>query len=279
VLGGSQTITYSPPSAIGGAPPVNTTCAPPSGSSFPVGSSNVNCVATDAQNRQATCSFTVTLTPVTLNVRRFLAFGYSVTAGEDGRRLHLRPGFIDPVLSYPAVLQSRLISDFPLQQPSVTNKGQSGEFSNDGVSLLQTELQAQQPEAVLLLEGYNDLLNFGLSAVDTVVTALRTDVRNTRAAGVQYVFVSTLTPPRPATGPFNRAIDIRAIQQTNAKLIEMAASDHAVLVNAYEAFVGREAELVGDDGLHLTPAGNQVLAELFYAAIRAAGLTNGLAGR
>jgi lysophospholipase L1-like esterase len=76
-----------------------------------------------------------------------------------------------------------------------------------------------------------------------------------------------------ATGPRNRAIDLRAIQETNAQLVVMAADENALLVNAFTAFAGREAQLVGDDGLHLTPAGNQVLAGLFYERIRSAGLT------
>jgi lysophospholipase L1-like esterase len=53
----------------------------------------------------------------------------------------------------------------------------------------------------------------------------------------------------------------------------MALEEQAYLVNAFDAFTGREGELVGDDGLHLTAAGNQVLAETFYARIRSAGLT------
>jgi lysophospholipase L1-like esterase len=112
-------------------------------------------------------------------------------------------------------------------------------------------------------------MNFGVSAADTVVTALRTDVRNARGRNVRYVIVSTLTPPRQATGPRDRAIDIRAIQETNAKLMAMVASENALLVDAYAAFLGREATLVGDDGLHLTPEGNQVLAGLFYDRVRA----------
>jgi lysophospholipase L1-like esterase len=279
VLGGGQPVTYVAPSPVGGKAPVNTICAPPSGSQFSVGTSNVTCTATDADNQQASCSFTVTLNAVTLNVRRFLAFGDSITEGEDGRRFHLGFGFIDPLRTYPALLQSRLVADFPDQQPAVTNKGKSGEFAADGVARLMTELQAQRPETLLLLEGYNDLLTSGLSAVDTVVNALRTDVRNARSSGVQYIFVSTLTPPRQPTGPFPRNIDPRAIQETNAKLTAMATAENAVVVKAYDAFVGRESELVADDGLHLTPAGYQTLADVFYASIRTAGLTTGLAAR
>jgi lysophospholipase L1-like esterase len=167
------------------------------------------------------------------------------------------------------VLQGRLSTDFPADGATVANKGKGGEFATDGVTRLLAELDAEHPEALLLLEGYNDLLNFGTAAADTVVGALRTDVRNAHGRGVRFVIVSTLTPPRKATGPRDRAIDIKAIQETNARLTAMVASENALLVNAYDAFIGREAELVGDDGLHLTPAGNQVLAELFYDRIRA----------
>ncbi len=37
------------------------TCSPPSGSQFPLGTTDVTCTATDASNNSATCSFTVTL--------------------------------------------------------------------------------------------------------------------------------------------------------------------------------------------------------------------------
>jgi lysophospholipase L1-like esterase len=273
VLGGVQAVTYTVPSATGGSTPVNTTCAPPSGSGFPIGTSAVTCTAVDSINRQATCTFSVTLSPVVLSVHRFVAFGDSVTAGEDGRTAQIRVRFIDPVRSYPAVLLSRISTDFPDQGISVVNEGRGGEFADDGTKRLSQVLDSDRPEVLLLLEGYNDLLNFGARAADAVVVALRDDVRLAKSRGVQQVLVSTLTPPRKATGPRDRAIELRAIQDTNAKLIPMAAAEGARVVNAYDAFLGREQDLVGDDGLHLTPAGNEVLADLFYAAIRDAGLT------
>lgn len=276
VLGGTQSVSYPSPIVTGGSAPIGTTCAPPSGSGFPVGATAVTCVATDSLNRQATCSFTVTLTAVTLAVQRFVAFGDSVTAGEDGRRLHIRRDFIDPVRSYPAVLQALLSRDFPDQSILVANEGEGGRLAKDDVQRLPGVLQRHQAEALLLLHGYNDLFNDGASAIDDVVVALRTDVRNARTLGVQHVFVATLTPSRPATGPFNRRIDPQVIQQANAGIAQMAAAEGAHVVDAHAAFLGRELELVGDDGLHLTVTGNQVLAETFYAAIRAAGLTRTL---
>jgi lysophospholipase L1-like esterase len=275
VVGGGENVSYSTPSAAGGAAPVNTTCNPASGARFSTGSTTVACTATDALNRQAACTFSVTLEPLRLNVRRFLAFGDSVTAGEDGRRLHIRVGFIDPVRAYPAVLQGLFGRDFPDARVTVVNAGKGGERAVDDLRRLQDVLPAEQPEVLLLLHGYNDLSG-GVGAVDGVIIALREMIRAARARGVPHVFLATLTPSRPATGQFNRTIDLRAIQQTNARLPAMAAAEGARLVNVYDAFAGREAELVEDDGLHLTAAGNQVLAETFYAAIRDAGLTMSL---
>jgi lysophospholipase L1-like esterase len=273
IIGGTREVSYAAPTVIGGVAPVTTSCSPPSGSAFPVGASQVTCTATDAQNRQAACSFSITLQPAVLALRRFLAFGDSVTAGEDGRRLQLRIGFIDPVKSYPAILQTLLQTDFPEQGATVFNEGFSGIRAKDDVERLIEVLEEHRPDALLLLHGYNDLLNDGLDAVSEIVAALRTDIQNARAAGVAEVFLSTLTPSRPATGRFNRAIDPEAILDLNQELVALAAAERVHLVDAFAAFAGRELELVEEDGLHLTFAGNQVLAGTFYTAIKAAGVT------
>jgi lysophospholipase L1-like esterase len=273
VVGGSQNVTYATPIAVGGAAPVSTTCTPASGSGFPMGTTMVTCTATDAQSRQATCSFSVALRPLTLTVQRFVAFGDSVTAGEDGRRLQIRFGFVDPLNAYPTLLQSILERDFPDQGIFVANEGLGGRRARDDERRLPTVLETYQAQAVLLLHGYNDLLNDGVRAVDTVVSALRTMVRDSRGRGV-HAFLSTITPSRPHVGRFDRTIEPQAIQQTNTKLIAMAREEGAYLVDAFAAFSGRELELVEDDGLHLTAAGNQVLADTFYATIRSAGFAS-----
>ena len=50
----NYTVTVS-----GGCPPITTNCAPPSGSVFPIGTTTVNCSATDSCGQSASCSFTV----------------------------------------------------------------------------------------------------------------------------------------------------------------------------------------------------------------------------
>jgi lysophospholipase L1-like esterase len=166
-----------------------------------------------------------------------------------------------------------LMTDFPDQGVAVVNEGQGGRKATDDLQRLRDVLQQHSPEVLLLLHGYNDLLRDGLDAVDPVAFAIRDDIRIAHGLGVRHVFVSTVTPSRPATGRFDRTIDPRAIQQTNARVAQFVAAEGARLVNSYDVFLGRELELVEVDGLHLTVAGNQVLAETFYAAIRAAGLT------
>ena len=60
-------------------------CTPSSGSTFPLGATTATCTATDARQRTASCSLTVTVTePPLISLTRFAAFGDSITAGEDG---------------------------------------------------------------------------------------------------------------------------------------------------------------------------------------------------
>lgn len=59
---GSATVTYSTPAITGTCPSLTITCIPTSGSSFPVGITQVNCTARDQSSVVvATCGFTVTV--------------------------------------------------------------------------------------------------------------------------------------------------------------------------------------------------------------------------
>jgi hypothetical protein len=56
----SRTVNYTV-TATDNCPGVTVVCNPPSGSVFPVGTTTVNCTATDAHGNTASCSFTVTV--------------------------------------------------------------------------------------------------------------------------------------------------------------------------------------------------------------------------
>ena len=77
--------------------------------------------------------------------------------------------------------------------------------------------------------------------------------------------VSTLTPPGPVG---SKRIDREAILEANRKIKLMVASEGATLVDTYPTFLGREAQFVSIDGLHLNPAGYQAIADAFFAAIK-----------
>jgi hypothetical protein len=65
--GGNVNVTYPPPTVSDNCPGVGTpTCIPASGSSFPPGSTTVNCTVTDANGNSNTCSFTVMVLDCTI---------------------------------------------------------------------------------------------------------------------------------------------------------------------------------------------------------------------
>jgi Ca2+-binding RTX toxin-like protein len=67
VQGGTQSaqVTYIVTAEDNVDDPVGVTCTPASGSTFPIGTTTVNCEATDAARNRATASFTITVILVT----------------------------------------------------------------------------------------------------------------------------------------------------------------------------------------------------------------------
>jgi uncharacterized repeat protein (TIGR01451 family) len=57
----SAVINYPPPTATDNLPGVTVSCAPPSGTTFPLGTSTVICVAVDVTGNRATCGFSISL--------------------------------------------------------------------------------------------------------------------------------------------------------------------------------------------------------------------------
>jgi lysophospholipase L1-like esterase len=287
VVGGSQAVSYALPTVTGGTQPVGITCTPASGTMFNVGATTVSCTATDASARNAQCTFTVTLNAaLILGATKFVAFGDSFTEGEDGRSLRLIPHAIDPVGTYPYLLEGLLNDAFTGQAIKVMNFGRSGEPIDSGRQRLTGVLRSVRPQALLLLHGYNDLLGSCKvsqgrdanspqcsAAINEVVSSYRKMIQDAKAQGVGYTFASTLTP----SGTYVPAPNIRedrrlassAITTVNAKLVPVIQAEGATVVDSYAAFVGHESEYIGDDGLHPRRAGFQALADTFFAAIKA----------
>ena len=257
-------VGYPSVTVIGGAAPVAISCTPPSGSMFPVASTTVSCVATDARQRIDSCSFSVTVRPpVRSSATTFTAFGDSITEG-----LSFAPLLIpSPPGSYPAILQSLLSSRYTAQTIVVYDEGVGGRKVVDDLkdlTRLRTALAAEHPDALLLFEGANDLNELGAAGIAGVVTGLQTMIREGRSRAAT-VFVATLLPQRPGG---QRAYAPALIAPTNDQIRAMATAEAATLVDLYAAFGGVAGALIGDDGLHPNADGKQKIAETFFDAIR-----------
>ena len=274
----AQAVTYTAPAVTEGAAPVTTTCAPASGASFPLGDTTVNCTASDAMSRQAACAFRVTLKGMALAAKKYLAAGDSFTEGENGR---IAP-ILDVPNAYPTKLQTSFDVTYPGQNITVINRGKSGDVVEVTVEKLKGFLVSDRPDAVLLLTGYNNLLNGGCKIRDgvnpfcndsirAVDTGVRDAIRKIKESPVPnaYIFIGTLTPSGPLVPPtMDRRLQTAAIEQTNDRIRSAAAAGGAVLVDIYPLFRGHEAEYVDNDGLHPRPAGSQAIADAFFAAIQ-----------
>jgi lysophospholipase L1-like esterase len=223
------------------------------------------------------CSFKVTLTGNAISLTKYEAFGDSLTAGETGREFLNAPLFDDVENAYPTKLQADFDAVYPGQGITVINKGHNGDPVDVTDTIIRDTVPQDHPDAVLILSGYNNLRNACghggeplspncLKAIDSVGSGIRDCIRHTKDnPGVQFIFVSTLTPPG-ASG--SNRIDPEAIIEANGEIRKRVAEGGAVLVDAYAAFVGHEGEYVNVDGLHLRPAGYQALADAFFAAIQ-----------
>lgn len=216
---------------------------------------------------------------VQLTAKTFLAVGDSTTEGENGLPppcpLTFGTKCTDTPNAYPVKLQSLFDGQFPGQGIAVKYPPNTGGNSTaTTLNNLQGYLDLAHPEVVLVLTGYNDLItpchqgevNDTLcdQGIDNIETGLRSIIRAAKAyPGVRYVFVGTLTSGRPG----QRAIEPDRVVDANGHISPVVAAEGGVLVDLWSAFRGHESEYVAVDGLHMTPAGYQAIAQTFFDKI------------
>jgi lysophospholipase L1-like esterase len=264
---GSARVSYPLPENHGGEGTVTITCTPESGAAFPVGSTRVECTIKDSLNRSASCSFVVTVVAAPrLRLTRFMAFGDSLTAGEivvpGGDDTETRP---NPEAAYPAVLGRLLSARYTMQTITVVNRGKSAEQADRALGRFVDDFLANSPEAVIILEGVNDLITAesagaGIDTAERGVSALAADARNRHAR----VFIANLPPTKAG----RRRVPISTIQAFNDRLRVVARGEGAYLIDVFGALLPDVDAMVGSDGLHLTEAGYKRVGETVYAAIR-----------
>jgi lysophospholipase L1-like esterase len=228
-----------------------------------------------------------------LAASRFLAFGDSITWGEDGRndisdplRFHTAVMVAYP---YPQWLQLQLRSLYSAHLPSVFNAGCRGEAADSqipapddcpGAGLIPVTrfdsfVSSGEYDAVLLMEGANDL---GIaSGIDGAIVALGMMVEDAKAHHL-HVFLATIPPeqqnadPSPAARNHPEA-DVLAL---NVQIRSLAQSEGVTLVDVYNAFPSPDVYdlyslgLLSRDGLHPLESGYQLIASTFMGALQRA---------
>jgi lysophospholipase L1-like esterase len=283
-------VNYPNPTVSGGEGALSTSCTPATGTRFNVGPTNVTCTAQDAKRHTATCGFQVTVSRVPrISATRFVAFGDSMTEGflQQCRTTTLTgleavledlqffsgirpPGF--SAVAYPLKLQSLLSSRYAAQSITVINEGNGGETAAAGALDLPRVLNNDMPQALLLLEGINDIHSPPTgspqsSMIPVVISSLRTMVQEGKRRGLT-VFLATLLPERKGScRSFDWNDAIEDVVPADTQIRSLASSEGVTLIDMYPAFAGSLDTLLGPDGLHPSEAGYQKMADLFYAAI------------
>ncbi len=277
-------VTYADPTVTGGQAPLTVACTPVSGSTFPVGTNPVSCTVTDAIKRTAPCSFNVTVSAVPkLSVTNFVAFGDSITYGEDGQNFsalsqsRIRPAVQLPLpQTYPGALQQMLLGRYTTQSTiRVDNKGQPGESvtgngpepSEPAPSRFSRTIAGGQYQVALIMEGANDLHLRDSKVYPAVIAGLRQMILDAKSRNMQ-AFLATI-PPENAAAPGERGLAADQVAPFNDQVRGLASEQAVPLVDVYTALNADINTYIGPDGLHPTAVGYQKIAEQFFTAIEA----------
>jgi lysophospholipase L1-like esterase len=257
--GNPVVVPFDTPRTINGTAPITTTCSVPSGQPFNVGTTAVSCEAKDSRGQAASCSFSVTVRPPPqLRFSSYVTFGDSLTEGV----ISLSPTILalDRPGSYPSVLRNLLRVRYPTQSMTIFNAGNAGELaSGEGIRRFRGTLIANQPEVVLLMEGTNDLL-FQQHGVEPALQALESMINDAESLNVR-VCLATIPPQRPFSSPDRTAV-AGLIPGFNDQVRALAARRNAVLIDVFAAMKD-DLSLIGQDNLHPTARGYEVMAGVF----------------
>jgi lysophospholipase L1-like esterase len=268
-----MTIQYGTPTSTGGAPPVSILCTPASGASFPIGTTSVSCTATDSRQRTDTCAFNITVVaPPKVSVTRYVAFGDSITWGENGAISAFSLGSgIRPrsqvARTYPTVLYQLMATRYTSQGILVSNQGIPGEYVSapDTQARFSSVVSSGGFDVVMLMEGSNDL---GDGYASQAIAGLRNMVRTAKAHNVKP-FLATIPPMDGSSCCPRRGSAAPLVAGFDDQIRGVAASEGIPLVDIYAAFNGTAAPYIGPDGLHPNDAGYQKIGETFFNAVKA----------
>jgi lysophospholipase L1-like esterase len=199
--------------------------------------------------------------PPTLKYTNFVAFGDSLTEGV----VSPAPTVMMKLLAtqaYPALLQGLLSGRYTPQSFTVLNRGKAGEQAVDGMPRFVDVLRQDRPQVAILLEGVNDISAYGNRGVSNAVGAIESMLKEARGRGV-IVLLATLPPQRPGA---LKTLPASQYNEFNKQVVATGQDEGAQIID-----LSRELSLsaVGADGVHLTEAGYQEMANVFFMHIQA----------
>lgn len=270
--GQAMPVVFQAPSVTGGAAPIATACTPVSGSTFAVGTTAVTCTATDSRQRTASCNFNVVIQPpARIRLTRFVAFGDSITFGEDGNTFGLdrftRLPFVLEGRQYPFVLQQRLAERYTTQAIVVDNEGLRAEWAGGTLTLSRFSnlMASRRYESVLIMEGTNDLSDRDARRIVPAAQNLTAMIRDARSRSVRP-YIATI-PPIDRTRPRGSRYGWDLVDALNDEIRRLAAREGVTLVDVHQAFAGN-LSLLSEDGLHPNAEGFARIADTFFQALR-----------
>jgi lysophospholipase L1-like esterase len=278
-------VTYSDPIVTGGQSPFTLACAPVSGAQFQVGTTQVTCTVTDAAHRTASCSMGVNVfVPVKpqLIVTRFVAFGDSITWGENGLNslstqslLRSHPAVQFPTYqTYPGVLQNAMSGRYTKQSPTVDNQGLRGETVTGSTDepkeaaplRFSRTIAGGRYDVALIMEGANDLANRDSRVYPGVIAGLRSMILDAKSRNMR-VLLATIPPEQHGCCP-DRGLAYTLVGPLNVQVRGLAAEQQVALVDVEAALSGDVGMYIGPDGLHPTLQGYAKIADTFFDVIK-----------
>lgn len=170
--------------------------------------------------------------------------------------------------AYPQKLQQMLADRYPQQLATVVNEGLGGEEIAAAAGRLADVLALNTPQVLLLQHGIQTLHAKHAAGIPEVVDGLRRMIQEARSRRIP-VLAATLLPERAGgCRAYDYAEGLDDIIAANVEIRRMIGTEDAVLVDLYEAFNGETGILIGEDGLHPSRAGHEVIARAFFDAIK-----------
>lgn len=190
-------------------------------------------------------------------VHKIVIVGDSVTA------LGSRPrGFL-------TLLRDYLGAIYPSQDVQIVNAGMHGDRSADMLSRFNSALK-EKPELIILIAGINDILRKEDAA--SFQQNMQKMVEEGKAANAKIILCSlplSEEAPEELSEDQIRKFDEMIKALSEAQNIEFADLGSALsqLSSSYQKQVGFRDRLVTIDGIHLSAAGNRVLAQCLLEAM------------